>query len=31
MTVLSAKEIIWPKVVGGGPVVTKLKGGLDEA
>ena len=31
VTVLSAKEIIWPKVVGGGPVVTKLKGGLDEA
>ena len=31
VTVLSAKEIIWPKVVSGGPVVTKLKGGLDEA
>ena len=31
VTVLSAKEIIWPKVISGGPVVTKLKGGLDEA
>ena len=31
MTFLNAKEISWPKDVGGGPVVTKLKGGLDEA
>ena len=31
VTVLSVKEISWPKVVGGGLVVAKLKGGLDEA
>ena len=31
VTVLSTWEISWPKVVGGGLVVTKLKGGLDEA
>ena len=31
MTLLNAKETSWPKDVGIGPKVTKLKGGLVEA